>query len=176
MVDTLRIVGIVGMLEPATPCFGLWEYFETAFKEVYPEAEFVVKRLRYLPFEGKKIRTYAEGILEEYDDGKPTMLFGYSMGGVVAAALEPRFIKTKISKVVTVFSPHTFLRGKFSQMCGSALLKTQTPIISVRARFDVVVPWGSKHPHASRHLVLNCDHLFGLNRKVALKIAEASVL
>lgn len=174
--EAFRIIGITGIRESEIPCRGIWEYFETAFMGVYPEAEFSVKKFKYLPWEGKKICHYADDILEEYDDGKTTMLLGYSMGGVIATALEPRFKKTKISKVVTVFSPHTFLGGIFSKMCGSGLVKTRAPIFSMQARFDVVVPWGSKYPGAEQHRILNCDHLYGLNLKNAMKIAQASVL
>lgn len=174
--EGLRIVGINGIFEPESPCRGIWEYFELAFTQVYPEAEFSVKKLKYFPWEGKKIRHYADAILEEYDDGITTILLGYSMGGVIATALEPRFTKTKISKVVTVFSPHTLFGGIFSKMCGSGSVKTQAPVISIQARFDLVVPWGSKYPGAQQHRVLRCDHLFGLDLTCARKIAETSAL
>lgn len=159
----MRIVAIVGIWNFRTAYRRLWKHFELAFAKEFPQAQFTVEYLWYSPWQRQKMRNFADGIVRKYDDGgKEVMLLGYSMGGVIVAAITPKFTKTKVRAVVSVWGPHTFLRGLFSWMLGSSLQKLSAPVISFSARLDYFVLWGAKYPAAVVHKKLWCDHLFGL--------------
>jgi hypothetical protein len=177
MGKTLRVLAIVGINEPVAPAGVLWRNFEKAFCDVYSDATFVLERQHFMPWEGNKVRNFAETILEKHDinTGEEILLLGYSLGGCIATAIADRFQEVKVHQIVTVFSPHTFFGKTFSKMCGSNLGVTKAPVMSVTARFDPIVWWGSRHPYAKKHIMLHIDHLFGLNYEgPAKQIARAS--
>lgn len=177
MEKKLRVLAIVGINEPNLPIGRLWRNFEKAFCGVYTDAKFMVERQHFMPWEGCRVRNFAEEILKKHDTNQEEeiLLLGYSLGGCVATAIADRFKKAKVHQIVTVFSLHTFFGKTFSKMCGSNLERTEAPVISFAARFDPVVWWGSRHPHAKKHIVLRTDHLFGLHFEgPAKQIAHAS--
>lgn len=173
----MRIIAIVGIWNFPREYQPLWQHFETAFTEEFPGSHFFLEQEWFSFWEKSRIRHFSDRIVEKYDDGgKEILLLGYSMGGVIAAAIAPRFRNTPVRKVVTVWSPHTFLGGLFSRMCGSTLGALPAPILSCQSRFDWFVPWGSKYPNATRHIIVPCDHLFSLlwSKKPANLIARAA--
>ncbi|PCI30841.1 hypothetical protein COB52_00720 [Candidatus Kaiserbacteria bacterium] len=168
------IVYIPGILEITSQ---ISNRFRKAFAKYFPETDFVVEECFYFPWQKNKMLRFADAILKEYDhEGREVILFGFSMGGVIATAIAPRFKKAKV-RVITLMSPHTFLWGLFSKMLGSNLKDDEgISIISFRARFDWVVWWGARHPYAEHHEAISCDHLLGplFSDKPAEKIAEVS--
>lgn len=159
----MRIVAVVGIWDFQRLYGRLWKNFELAFVKEFPQARFTVEHLWYSPWQGKKMRTFAADIVRKYDDGgEDIILLGYSMGGVIATAITPKFTKTKVRAIVSVWGPHTFLWGLFSRMLGSNLQKLSAPVISFSARLDYFVPWGARYPAALVHKKLWCDHLLGL--------------
>lgn len=175
----MRIIGIVGIWNLTRLYRPMWSHFESAFKARFPRATFSVEDIWYSPWQGEKIRAFADKIVSKYDDGgEEILLLGYSLGGSIATAIAPRFKKTRVRVVVTVWAPHTFLGGVFSKMLGVNLKGIGLPVVSCRARFDWLVIWGSKYPGATKHITVTCDHLFGLlfSKRPAEIIAEASLL
>ncbi|MBC7836292.1 hypothetical protein H7X87_00735 [Acetobacteraceae bacterium] len=173
----MRIIAIVGVWNFQTLSRLMWPHFETAFKKQFPRASFSVEHLWYSPWQGEKMRRFADSIVEKYDDGEEDiLLLGHSMGGVIATAIASRFTKARVVQVVTVFSPHKFLGGIFPRMLRSR--RTNVPVVSCSALLDWIVLWGARHPDAVRHARINCDHLFGLllSKGPAEKIAKAAKL
>jgi len=174
----VRIIGIVGIWSSRL-YKPVWRHFETAFKKRFLGATFAVEDVFFSPWQGKKIRKFADDIVAKYDDGgEDVLLLGWSMGGTIATSIVPKFKKTRVCGVVTVFSPHTFLWGLFSWMLGSSLQGVQAPVTSFSARFDYLVLWGAKYPKAVKHVWISCDHILGLlfSKKPAEEIAKAAVL
>lgn len=159
----MRIVAIVGIWNFRTAYGRLWKNFELAFAKEFPQAQFSVEYLWYSPWQRQKIRNFADSIVRKYDDGgEEVMLLGYSMGGVIATAIAPKFAKTKVRALISVFGPHTFLFGLFSWMLRSRPEVCLTPVLSFRAKFDCMVWWGSFYPRAVKHITVYSDHLFWL--------------
>jgi pimeloyl-ACP methyl ester carboxylesterase len=157
----MRIVGIVGIVDLKRKRDSLWQRLEVAFKDSFPDARFECLHVFYLPWQGKRMREYAQAIVENYDDGEDTILLGYSMGGVIASVIASRFTKSRVKLIITIESPHRF--KMFYQLLGSSKYPTHDtiPLISFGALFDIFVPWFvSKHPHAVEHHKLYGDHLF----------------
>jgi pimeloyl-ACP methyl ester carboxylesterase len=176
----MRIVAIVGIWNFSKLYRPIWSHFECAFKKRFPGATFEVEDIWYSPWQGKKMRAFADEIVKKYDDGnsEEILLLGYSMGGTIAVAIAPRFKNARIREVVTVWAPHTLLWGLFSWMLGARLQGIAVPVVSCRARFDYLVLWGARYPKATKHICVTCDHLLGLliSKRPAQVIADASVL
>lgn len=157
----MRIVVTVGITDSGILSRKLWEYLEEVFAVPFPGAEIIIEREWYWPWEFRKIRKYADRVVEKYDTGEDLILIGHSMGGVVACAAAPRFKKSHVKMVSTIFSPHQFLWRWFSNSIGSNLTEnTAYPIVSFKAQYDPIVLWGSEHPLAVKHTLVECDHYF----------------
>lgn len=158
----LRVIGIVGiwsirLYEP------VWRHLREAFLGQFPGATFATEDMFFSPWQGKKMRAFADSIVCKYDDGgDDVLLVGWSMGGTIATAIAPKFKRTRVRGVVTIFSPHTLLWGLFSWMLGSNLKGIGVPVVSCSARFDWIVLWGGRYPAALKHFRVRCDHLLGL--------------
>lgn len=148
-----------------------------AFAKRLPDAVFATEECFYSPWQKTKMLAFAETILKKHDvEGGEVILLGYSMGGVIATAIAPRFKHAKV-RVITLMAPHTFLWGLFSKMLGSSLSSDGgIDIVSFQGWLDWAVVWGAKHPYARKHRKIFCDHLFGLlfSNRPAEKIADAS--
>lgn len=154
-----RVIGIVGVWDFPKGYSKIWQNFREALGE---DDTLTVEIAFYAPWNLSAMRDFAKRILNKYDDGdEDIVLLGYSMGGVIATVIADQFTHTHVSKVVTVFSPHTFLWGVFTRKLG-APLETDARIVSFGAQFDYMVWWGSEHPCAEEHHLLRCDHLLGL--------------
>lgn len=157
----MRIIVTVGITDSGLLSGKLWEYLDEVFAVQFPNVEITVEREWYWPWQFKKIRAYADRVVEKYDTGEDLILIGHSMGGVVACAAAPRFKKSHVKMVSTVFSPHEFLWRWFSRSIGSDLYESHAfPIVSFKAALDPIVWWGSRHPSAVKHILVRCDHYF----------------
>lgn len=170
-----KIVYIPGIFCPASVNSRISRQLKKAFARYYPEAEFEAETCFYTPWQKQKMLQFAENILSKHgaEDTK-IILLGYSMGGVIATAIAPRFQKAEV-RVTTIMSPHTFLWGLFSNILGSDLIAhDRTSIVTIGGYLDLIVFHGSRHPQAKRHTRMLCDHFFGLifSSKPAQKIAE----
>lgn len=159
----MRIIGIVGIWDFRRLYAWVWGNLESEFAKKFPGAGFTVEHLWYSPWQGKKMRSFCDSIVADNDRGGDIILVGWSMGGVVATAIAPRFKRSRVVAVVTLFSPHTFLFGLFSRMLNSSVHGLgQIPVVSFSARLDQLVLWGTRYPKAVRHLKMWSDHLFCL--------------
>ena len=171
----MRIVIIVGIWTFHNLYGPIFKHYKAAFANEFPHAQLSVEYLWYSPWQGQKMRNFADHILRKYDTGEEILLVGYSIGGSIACAIAPRFKHSAVRAVVTVFAPHTFLWGIFSRMLNVDLRRIPVaPVFSFEGRLDWAVLWGAKHPRARKHAKLWCDHLFGLlfSQKPAEKIAK----
>jgi hypothetical protein len=150
-----------------------------AFTKYFPGAVFATEDCFYFPLGKTKMLRFAEEILKKHDvAGQEVILLGYSMGGVIATVIAPRFKHAKV-RVITLMAPHTYFWGLFSKMLGSSLSSDGgIDIVSFQGQHDLfVVPCGAKHPHARKHVVIpQCGHLLTMlfSNRPAEKIAEAS--
>ena len=171
----MRILCIVGIWNFRRLYNKIWRNLETAFKEKFPDASFEVEHLWYSPWEWQKMRDFANRLVEEYDTGEELLIVGYSLGGVIATAMAPRFKRSKVRCVVSIFAPHRYLFGLFSRMLDSQPSKiAAAPVISFGARLDVMVPWGSRYSETAPHVWIWSNHLLRLlfSKKPATQIAE----
>ena len=153
----------------------MWNNLKAAFGKKIPGVSFEVEHLWYSLWEWRKMRNFADHLVEKYDTGEELLIVGYSLGGVIAAAMVPRFKRSKVRCVVTVFAPHRYLFGLFSWMLNSRPSEMgSTAVLSFGAHLDFMVPCGSRYPRAVKHVALWSDHLLWLlfSKKPAACIAE----
>ncbi|MEK9182065.1 MAG: hypothetical protein AAB781_00545 [Patescibacteria group bacterium] len=154
----MKIIGIAGILEFPKKSEGrLWMNFRNAFNRHIPDAEFVVEKLFYFPWQKTKILNFSESIINKYDTGEDIIFVGYSFGGIIATAISERFKMSHVRMIVTVMTPHKI--KIFSRMLGYSK-EVPVPIISFGALFDIIVPcFITKHPRSRLHIQLLSDHL-----------------
>lgn len=122
----------------------MWWRFKEEIKRCFPGAGVRIYRPWYLPQQREWMLSLGREILSENDTGDDVVVIGHSMGGVIGARIAPHFEKSRVRALATVFSPHTFLGGSFSE-----LLEVEyealggIPLVSVSALLDQVVWWGS---------------------------------
>ena len=157
----MRIIAVPGIWYFARQYAGLERRLKDAFLEQFPDATFTMKYLWYHPWQGKKMRQFEEDLIAEFDTGGDVVLVGYSMGGIISCAIAPRFKKSNVRGVITIYAPHRYLWGFFSRMLGSKALNG-IPVASFAAKIDLMVPCGARHPQAVAHTWLWSDHLYAL--------------
>lgn len=171
----MKIVGIVGILDFSKGNDRLWGNFREAFLAHYPEAEFVVEHCLYLPWHKKRIQNFGDSILRKHDTEEEVMLFGYSLGGVIACAIAQKFKKARMRAVVTFGSPHRF--RFFYRGLASPLSPLPIPVFTFAGAYDLaVLRFFSVYP-GSIHTNLQTDHLLGLifSKKPAIQIVDKTV-
>ena len=145
----MHIVGIVGIWDFPRIYIYMWNNLKAAFGKKIPGVSFEVEHLWYSLWEWRKMRNFADHLVEKYDTGEELLIVGYSLGGVIAAAMVPRFKRSKVRCVVTVFAPHRYLFGLFSWMLNSRPSEMgSTAVLSFGAHLDFMVPCGSRYPRA----------------------------
>ena len=178
MHPTAKIVYIPGIFGFSWLTKTIAGRLKKAFADRLPGALFATESLFYSPWERKKILAFGEAILTKHDEeGHEVILLGYSMGGVIATAIAPRFEKADV-RVVTIMSPHKFLWGLFSWMLGAKMMVDDgLSIITVQGMLDLVVSCGAKHPRTKSHHKIWWDYFLGLlfSDKPAKQIAEAAM-
>lgn len=167
----MRLVAIGGILDSDFNQ-GMWVNVGNALREYYPALTVSAQRTWYWPWQFAEMRRLIDHIVATYDTGEDLILAGHSLGGVLMCAAAPRFKKSRVVGVVTLFAPHTYLFGIFSKMLGCTPLTV--PVVSFKAWFDLMSPWGTRHAQSVRHTRLLTDHQFGLvkNKKLAATIAQ----
>ena len=157
--NVVKVIFMVGILDMPYKD-PMWQHLEQEFKKVFPIDEAVVEHLFYLPWEFEKIRVYAKHVRFSHDTGDDVLIVGHSMGGVLACGIAPQFSKSRVRGVVTIFSPHTYMGGRFSLEFGA--VNIAAPIVSFAATWDAWVPYGARHEKSREHVELKTDHVFGL--------------
>jgi len=157
-VNVIFMVGILDMPYKVP----MWQHLEREFRSVFQVHAAVVEHAFYLPWEYEKMRTYAEQVRLAHDTGDDVLIVGHSMGGVLACGIASRFTKSRVRGVVTIFSPHTYLGGKFTRALGAEMITA--PLVSFGAKWDVWVPYGTRHEKSREHMELDTDHVIGLMR------------
>jgi len=172
----MRVIGICGIWDNFL-YDRVWQHFAEAFGKQFPGSSFATERLWFWPWQKNKMLDFANRIIAKYDDGEEIMLLGWSMGGVIATSIAPKFTKSYVRAVVTVFSPHRFLFGLFSKMLGSIPERLgKIPVVSFSAiPIDELVWYGARYPGAIKHVNILSDHGLALifSPKPAATIAEA---
>lgn len=158
----MRIVGISGVWREDDP---LWDTLGPAFLQEYLHAMFVAVVKFLHPWDTQGLNACVDEIVALYDDGEDTIFVGHSMGGPLACAAAKRFKNSKVLGIVTIFSPHTYFYGEYLIRLG-ATGALPAPIITFGARFDPLVPWGTRHPDSIRHEMLWAEHRYALLRNV----------
>lgn len=154
----MKVIFIVGIF--GKPFFRVSKGFRIATERLFPGASFVVALEEFGPFSFAKMRAFADRIVEEHDTGEDILFIGYSMGGIIASAIAPRFKKSKVLLVATVFAPHTFLWDLFSKkLCSNLNGLGNIPVISFVAKYDWCVGWGARYPRAVAVYEIQSDHL-----------------
>ena len=161
-----RVVCIVGMLDFVSVRHLMWAPIERAFEQYFPDVEVVVEHETYLPWQRQRIADYGERIVQKYDDGVPTLLLGFSLGGVIACGIAQKFMRTPITGVVSVASPL-----KLAPLWGICLPKAEdVRLLSFSGRYDFVVP----SLLTGCHYTLPADHFvsFMTSEKPAWAVAK----
>ncbi len=133
-----------------------------SFLEVFPHASVEHELKMYSFWEYDVMNQFVDDIVQRHDKPGELLLVGHSLGGVLACAVAVRCVHAKLRGVVTIFSPHDMFKGKFTNELSAKELPPHVPILSFQARFDHMVPWGSKHKSSKLHVVFQTDHTWGL--------------
>ncbi len=156
----MKIIGIVGIVDFRQLEDALWRHFRLAFKEQFPDYEFVVEHSFFLPWQSKRMVAFADSIVAKHDTGEDIMFLGYSLGGVIACAIAPRFKKSRVSAIVTVDAPHKM--KVFFRFFGVVPHPLPFPVITFSGVFDIIVPWFLTRYPNSLHTYLFSDHMWSL--------------
>lgn len=170
--EYMKIIGIVGILDFPQSEDRVWKNLRLAFAEQFPSADFCVEHALYLPWQTKKISSFADSILEKHDSGGDVLLLGYSTGGIIACEIAREFEKSRVRAVVTICAPHKIPRFNTIRPPRSATL--QMPVLTFAGLFDPFVFFGlSTHPDGV-HTNLMTDHLFWffLSKRPAMAVAQ----
>ncbi len=132
--EKLRIIYITGIWDIPNGPLKIAENFTKELQKSYPEAVVEQERIFYHPWQKKKIHNYAQNILSNQDTPDPIILFGFSLGGVIAHGIADRFQKAEIKAIVTVSSPLLL-----SKLWGFEK-KHHYPSLSIAGIFDFIVP------------------------------------
>jgi pimeloyl-ACP methyl ester carboxylesterase len=155
----MRVIGISGMRSFRNP---VWMTICASLRETFPGVSIRVEEDAWCePWEIRRMRRFIDRLVDTYDDGKPTLLIGHSLGGVYSCAIANRFRQTKVHGIVSIFAPHGMFGGFFPRVL-SAHQKLNVPIITVHGERDKWVRWGTKHPQSAVHLSLDADHYLDL--------------
>lgn len=170
----MRIVGISGIHSCNNP---IWTQFRVAFSELLPESELFVEEEEYCGiFNLNRFNDLRRRLIAKYNDRIPTLFVGHSMGGLVACkvASELHKIGTPISGVVTIFTPHGYpgLPGLLEVPEDPGV-----PVVSFQATIDILVWFGTRHPYAISHTVVDSyhQHVICETPHVARQIVKASL-
>jgi len=121
-----------------------------------PEAEFVTERPFYFPWQKKKIVALADLIVEKYDTGEDIVLVGFSLGGLIACAVMPRFKKSKVRMVVTIAAPHRL--SFFYRWLKFKPHQLPVPVVTFVGIFDLVSLWFLTRFPGNIRINLPSDH------------------
>ena len=101
-----RIIGVVGVSDSLFPgADEWWAIVGRVFLELFPKAQFSVERQLYFPWQTHLMRSYASDIRDRHGhDGVNTMLFGHSLGGLVAC--EAALTMPNVQALLTMCTPH----------------------------------------------------------------------
>lgn len=144
----LCLVGIWDFLGHQDP---FWHKFIQCFQQNFPDWTCTVIHHTFHPWQIRQIHAYAQRTLDTYDDGIPTVLFGLSMGGLVAEHIAYQFKKTQIRGIVTVQAPLKLASWwKFQSK-----RYFQGDVLSLVGVFDPFVPWfvGSRKTQERRWII-----------------------
>ncbi len=175
---SLTILCINGIITPEPVNSRLWGPIAEEFADHYPDATFRIEHLLYGPHNIVAMRAFIAELVARYDHaGDHLIIIGHSMGGIIALAAEPRFAKSKVLAVVTVFSPITYIGAFYPLMLGAHKISHTAKIFSFAATHDLFVPYGARHPQADHHEDVFSTHiLFPLvSNQLAKRITAAVV-
>ena len=168
----MKIVGIVGIIDLGLRGNRLWCNMRDALAREFPNTEFALERRFYLPWQAQKMRAFADSIVAKHDTGEELILLGYSLGGIIACAIAPRFVRSNVRLIATVGTPHqlAFLR----RMLAPTGAPYATPDITFSGVLDPVVLWFLTDVPGSKRVSLLSDHLlcFLLSSRPAAAVAR----
>lgn len=109
-----------------------------------------------MPWQVAAVQDYGRVILSKYDDGRPALLIGFSLGGVVAQAVAEKFTKSEVVGVASLCSPLTWA-GRWGLVWHPNRLVGRR--LSVMGMFDFFVPWWMGRVKGMAFRLLAADHL-----------------
>lgn len=168
-----RIIAIVGIVDRPYAT-RLWRFMEMALREQGFQGEFILERHFYWPWQKSRIQHFARTILTTQDNGKPVLLLGYSLGGVIAQHLAHQFIQSPVIGVVSFCSPLAF----------APLWKLHLPQTTSFPRFNIMgmtdffVPFPLGYAHIVNTRLSWWNHLFSfiVFKKPAQTVAKYVML
>ena len=173
----IEIVAIGGVLTSSKT--RTWRHLKPAFLERFPGATFFEEVAAHCgPMDYGALRSLIDRVVEQYGNSdKQLILMGLSAGTLVAEAAATRMRKADIRLIVSIFGPHTTfgpLATAWLQWRLGLSYQKDAPVISFHGKRDIVVPLGSRHPHAKVHEELDSDHQRDLmvNPLLAKRIAK----
>lgn len=158
-----RILGLVGILDAASIQEPMWANWRAAFAKRMPQSKLEIARKFFTPFDYPTLNAFADETVAAYDDGVPTLLFGYSLGGVVAHHIAPKFTRTPIVGVVSVCSPLAKAEDWWDWP-----LQHDYPALSFGGLLDTVVPYPLTKREGVDHESILTDHLIGFSASPSL--------
>ncbi len=138
-----------------------WDLMRDAFRRNLPHATFSHETEPWVnAYEVQRLEEFVERLARAYDVGGDMVLMGHSLGGLLACALEPRMVRTKVVGIATIFAPNQTFGRMLRRMYRAD--SESSSVMSFEAMRDEVVLWGSRHPRAIRHEYMYSNHFSDL--------------
>ncbi len=162
------------------PGIKTWQWYLSGWKKDllrnFPNAEIVfLNKPIYLHTQKKKCDQIVENGVKILNDRKPTIVLSHSYGGLLAKTMIGRAKNAKVTKLVTMASPHTM--NSFGVDSTRKFLKTpefvEVLTQTIGGFLDPVVPYKYTQTKNSKHQNIWCEHMgFLLAPWIRKKIIE----
>lgn len=147
----LRILCISGSNHRPHVDYPIWTNLHQALQSHLQHASLVLAHQYFRPWQITKMHTFARRIASKYDDGTPTILLGYSLGGLIALRVASDFQHTPVIAVATISTPHSLA---WLWSFKNNLPKGVT-FISFVALLDLIVPFFLSYVPYHSHLLVS---------------------
>lgn len=134
----------------------MWQHYRSAFAAQFPEAEITIAHTFYFPWQRERVQALEQQVLDTVDTGEELLLYGHSLGGVIACSVATKLKRSSVRAVVTYGAPHKI--GRFYRWLGVVPQRLSCPVLTFSGTFDFIVPsFWARYP-GSRHTTIYSDH------------------